>query len=486
MRTTTTFLCRLMPTVPKSEAVSIRPIFRCARLQHHFPLLRGFSFSDRISVEIRFLASLLVLLMLPLASQAVGKSLNDVLIAPDKQGAKITDWGYDIKEPGRDKLLTPALANDIFMSDQLTVLRVAIFGDDPNPAHPRPGVVVESFYADQLSAMANARKARSNVKFYADKKLSGLQTFPNWCKSDGGLLPLPYARMIADYLQFMKNHGYAIDMLGINCEPEANEGVFTAAKHIAVIDELRRLSKTKEFSFVMPPQIVGPNSLNPGFGFHKKGDAHGAQFIKDFDKHGSGNQLNILGTHWQHHSPGRPRENLDDFCHEARSRPTWNTEVHWKDQSGDVIADAENAMDGVFDCVDSGMTGFVWWSYHHEETSLKGSLIHRLTLSTLNSRPIDVDDLDGRTILVDGKLVTRGFRKGQNCTVWVVNNSTAAYSPCKFRLTTQTIAGNVTYTQWTANASVTGSATLADDKDFSIRIPEKTVTQVTFSISGGK
>ncbi|MCX7015766.1 MAG: hypothetical protein NTW86_24970, partial [Candidatus Sumerlaeota bacterium] len=294
------------------------------------------------------------------------------------------------------------------------------------------------------------------------------------------------ARMLADYLQFMKDHGFAIDILGINCEPEGNEGVFTAAKHKETIDELRRLSKSLGFSFVMPSRIVCPNTIDPGYGYDKEGNAHGAQFIKELNQNGWGDRLDVAGTHYYHGDAWRPRSDLDDFCREAGDRPKWNTEVHWKDQGADVMANAEKAMAGVFDCIDAGMTGFVWWSYRREETDLKSSLIHRLTLSTLGSRPIDVDDVDGRGMKVAGQLITRGFRKGLDVTLWVINNNeSTAYTPYRFNLATKTISGEVAYKQWTATAATTGAATRLSDAAFAADIPAKTITEITFSLAPG-
>ncbi len=382
------------------------------------------------------------------------------------------------------KRLTPKLAKELFVTDQMTCLRVAIYGDDKHQAHPSPGVVVESYYADQLSAMTNSRNAKSNILFFANKILDGTTTFPHWCKNSDGILPLAYARMLADYLQFMKMHSFSIDILGINCEPEANESMFTAAKHKATIDELRRLSKSPEFSFIMPPHIIGPDTITCGYGF-AQGNAKGAQFIKDLKDTGNRSCLDMVGTHYYHGDSWRPRSSLEDFCHEAGNRPKWNTELHWgkRYQGNDVIENAEKSMDTLFDCIDAGMTGFVWWSYKRTEDDLAGSLNHRLTLSTLHSRPIDMDDLDGRSIIVPGHLVTRGFRKSQDITLWVINNSNAVYAPCKFRLATQSIADKVVYTQWTATGSKTGAATRIDKQNFSVGIPVKTLTQISFSLT---
>ncbi|MCX7015738.1 MAG: hypothetical protein NTW86_24830, partial [Candidatus Sumerlaeota bacterium] len=127
----------------------------------------------------RTVIAIVGLLLLPIAPHAASKGTGgDAVVYPDSLGAEITDWGYDIKQPGKAALLTPQLARDLFVTDQLTCLRVAIYGDKLAPAHPGPGVVVEKYYVDQLAAMTNAREARKDVLFYADKKLESQETFP--------------------------------------------------------------------------------------------------------------------------------------------------------------------------------------------------------------------------------------------------------------------------------------------------------------------
>src|ERR1700748_3839227 len=77
----------------------------------------------------------------------------DVTIHPDEQKQLISEWGFDIKQPGKAALVTPAFARTLFVRDKMTCLRVPIYGDEPHPAHPADGQVDGTYYQDILAAM---------------------------------------------------------------------------------------------------------------------------------------------------------------------------------------------------------------------------------------------------------------------------------------------------------------------------------------------
>src|SRR5712671_4681909 len=193
--------------------------------------------------------------------KCLASTSGDAIISPENQRQLITDWGYDIKEGGKAAGLTPSFAQTIFVTDGMTCLRLPIYGDTGNPAHPSSGVVIASYYAEVLTAITNARAARSNVLLFASKKLQGDTSFPAWVKDSNGIIPLQYALMLADFLQFMQRNGISIDVLGIDNEMQFNEGNITPDKYTQTVDALKDLATSR--GFVMPRQLIGPEDYGP-------------------------------------------------------------------------------------------------------------------------------------------------------------------------------------------------------------------------------
>ncbi|MCX7012346.1 MAG: hypothetical protein NTW86_07255 [Candidatus Sumerlaeota bacterium] len=399
-------------------------------------------------------------------SPALAKTDGDAIIDPDARTQLITDWGYDIKQPGKAETLTPEFAQSLFVDDKMTCLRVPIWGDVKHPAHPADGEVVESGYQAVLNAMANARNARKDVVFFASKRLEAKQSFPDWVKDANGVVPGPYAHLLADYLKFMKDHGFAIDILGIDNEMEYNEGKITPEKHKAIIDELKSLAASRGFAM---PKIIGPDGYGPK-----------ADWLTTLTESGWGDRLDMAGTHYypKWRKPGK----LEPWVKAAGDRPKWHTELHWDKvvAPNDILDTAEKAFAAFFDCTDSGLSGYVWWSY--VRTGVKGELEQALTQSTAKTRPIDVDDVDGREIKY-GTLITRAYREGDRIVVWAINNNAKkAYDSYGFRLANGAIDGDVAYRQWTNSESTAGQATKSGDNGFQLTLPAKTFTQITFEL----
>ncbi|MHC4174007.1 MAG: hypothetical protein ACYTBX_07820 [Planctomycetota bacterium] len=398
---------------------------------------------------------------------------GDAIIYPTIRKQLITDWGYDIKWKQKGKDLTPSYAQTIFVTDKFTCLRLPIWGDARHPAHPADGVVVASEYQSTLNAMTNARNARSDVVFFASKKLNGQTSFPDWVKRSpsGPIIPSQYARMLADFFEFMESNGFNIDILGIDNEWEYNEGDITPQRHKDTIDELKSLAVSRGFTV---PLIIGPDMYGP---------KNGGPWLNTLVSNGWGDRLDMAGIHY--YPQWRPLANLQLFCQYAGSWPKWHTEVHWKnDASLDYIEEAELCLVAVFDCFDEGLSGMSWWNYQRS-SSTKGEIERKLTTTTIGSQPIDMDDIDGRYMNY-GDLITRAFIKGNQVTVWVINEPSTAYSSYGFSLNSGSITGLVDYIQWTDSTTSTGTATTINDKRFELTIPGHTVTLIEFLICGRK
>ena len=162
----------------------------------------------------------------------------------------------------------------------------------------------------------------------------------------------------------------------------------------------------------------------------------------------------MTGTHYY---PGsRPLNNLKSLVANGAPRPAWNSEVHWDNTVGDVMDDAEAALATLFDCTDSGLSGYVWWAY--TRTGVKGGLQKRFTTTTIGSRALNVTDSDGSAATL-GQVITRAYRSGTNLTIWAVNNTSNTYNPYRFNLARGSINGTVSFEQWNTDGSSTGLAT---------------------------
>src|ERR1043165_9818004 len=76
--------------------------------------------------------------------KCVASTSGDAILSPENQHQLITDWGYDIKEGGKAAGLTATFAKTIFVTDGMTCLRLPLYGDTVNPAHPSSGLVITS------------------------------------------------------------------------------------------------------------------------------------------------------------------------------------------------------------------------------------------------------------------------------------------------------------------------------------------------------
>ena len=256
----------------------------------------------------------------------------------------------------------------------MTCLRLPIYGDSVNPAHPSSGVVIGSYYTDVLTAITNARAARSNVVLFASKKLQGNTSFPAWVKDSNGIIPLQYALMLADFLQFMQRNGISIDVLGIDNEMQFNEGNITPDKYTQTLDALKALASVR--GFAMPRQLIGPEDYGPD-----------TSWISTLIASGWGDRLDIAGTHY--YPTARPLASLETLFKTAGARTVWNSEVHWDNNATpDVISQGEQAFATIFDCIDTGLSGYSWWAY--TRTGVQGDLERSITTSTLNTRPVDI------------------------------------------------------------------------------------------------
>lgn len=388
---------------------------------------------------------------------------GDAIIAPENQRQIITDWGFDIKEGGKAAALTSSLAQSVFVNDGMTLLRLPIYGNISVPAHPAPGVVVGSYYTDVLTAMTNARAANPNVLFFASKKSDSRNTYPSWVKdSSNKVIPSQYAIMVADFLQFMQTNGFTIDVLGIENEGYYTEDNMTPQQFSDTITALKGYASTN--GFVMPARTIWPEEYNP--------DTN--RILTASSLYGA--NLQIAGTHY--YPDARPLSSLQIFVNNAGGRPIWHSEVHWGTTHSDIISQAEQNFATIFDCTDTGVSAFAWWSY--TRTGIQGSLEQSIVSSTIGSRPVFIDDIDGTTNTL-GTLITRAFRRGQTIFVWALNNTATTRNGYGFKLDSGSIVGDVSYEQWNTSGFSTGLASIASTNTFRQTLAANTVTLFTLN-----
>jgi O-glycosyl hydrolase len=374
----------------------------------------------------------------------------------------ITDFGYDVKQPGKAKAFTAEDAKNIFGTDDFTCLRIPIWGDVKHPAHPTPGKIIDDFYEPVLNAMKRARAVKPDVLFFASKRLEGKQSWPDWTKDANGVMVEKYTAMLTDYLSFMHKKGFKMDLLGIDNEGEYNDGNITPEKHKAIIAAVKAFCATNGIPM---PQIIGPETYGP------KKDWFAGLF-----RIGGRDSLDIGGTHY--YPQWRKAAKYAAWAKAAGGIPLWHTELHWDklDAPKDLLDEAESAIATLFDCTDHGTTGFVWWAYTRK--GVKGEIQSALSSSLVHAQPLTVDD--GNPMMKYGSLFARAFKKKNSITLWAVNNSANAIKP-EIKINGAVASGNIAFRQWTRTGSSTDTSA-PTATGVSIAIPARTVTMITIPL----
>ena len=421
-----------------------------------------------------------------------------VQVDPAAQGPLIAHWGYDIKQVSKIAGLTPNHARNVFVKDNMNALRVSVWGNINQPAHPGPGQIDVGYYVydgtagslKMYTAMKNARDVRPDVFLFASKKLDTQNSFPAWTKDANGVIPGEYARMLADFLRFWehdttrKAESFTFPLLGIDNEIEYNEGDITPADHLAIVDALRVLSTqtgtvdlvdtthathpvvTVPAAFTMP-MIIGPEGFGPSW-----------TFVEDLlALPGGPASLDLIGTHY--YPQWRPYNKLADMIADGNGLTAWNTEVHWDNLSGqDDIGDSALALLAIFDNMDLGMTGFSWWAY--SRGGIKGGLKENITRRTIGARMVASDDEDG-TFSPDAQslLATRSFLQGSTLHIFAINDNDTDRPNLQFDLLSGTIASEVVRERWGESGGSTyyvkDRATVLDSDSFSDSVPPHSI-----------
>ncbi len=396
------------------------------------------------------------------------------IITFNNPGKLIDVFFYDVKYEIKN-IKTASEADEVFNIDDSNGLRIPILGTGPANAHPSEGVVVDEMYSKVLTSIDLAKEIRGTKELFvfASKKLEGQKSFPDWVKDSNGIIPEKYAILLADYIEFMNSKGVQIDYLAIDNEFVYNEGNITPEKYAQTIAGLRSLAVTR--GFVMPLLVgyedYGPNKRN---------------WVKNLMDNGWGDTVDIYGTHY--YPQYRPKDKLITDLNLMDTRPFWSTEPHW-DSKADIndFDEAEQAICALWDQIDVGMTGFMWWAYDFSNSNLRSKLIRAFSVPLLGSRPINITDIDGEEIEELGKLQTRAFIEDKTITVYAVNMNSTLRDEYTFKLEGSTIDGKISSIQWTETASINGVVRLidpvGDDANiFSLSLPQRSISRFIFTI----
>lgn len=423
---------------------------------------------------------------------------------------------YDIKGGAT---VTETTAELLYGEEKMNGIRIPIYGNyDDNGniiGHPSKGTVKEEDYSAVLTSVENAKRYNPDIKIFASKKLNGKNSFPKWTRNQSGngytgVNDANYAGMLMDFLRFMKGKGIEVDVLGIDNEPDFNEGQITASKFKNIVGILK--TEISEEGLRMP-QFIGPERYNP------QTYASGSFLYDLFNENDGESSLDIYGTHYypRHHYYSMNKNLKDEFAAIAeKGKEFWATEPHWDNDDiakADPMGHARMAICTLWDQTDLGMDAFMWWGYPTGYIDLRANLMHDISTTIYGSQPIRMEDHDGVELMdnkdhtgkwtegrqkpnndpvFDERLHTRAFIKnGNEVNVYFINvrynediSEGVSYDDYLVKLDAA-IDGEVSYKQWTDNtpvSGVTGKATKINNDMFSVDLPLRSITKVTFKI----
>jgi O-glycosyl hydrolase len=400
-----------------------------------------------------------------------------VLVHFGDAGQTIRHWGYDVKQDGRSKALDPALADELFDQIGLNMLRVPIRAAD---AHPSAGVsnIVDSAYARDLNAIANAKAASPHVALFASLKLDGDHSFPDWVKSGGEVDAPHYATLVENYLDYMASHGVTIDWLGVDNESKFNEGNITPAKYDAIVSRVKTWCNGHG---VTVPGFIAPENYGP---------AEDTPWLDQlWGTRGRFENVDRVGVHYySQHRDGAYAASLRALGDHAHGKYLWDSELHWNDTNGDGVHfdDLMLGMLTVMDHFDAGFHAMSWWAFQPRSSGTKaGHVMSELVTSTLGAAPLRTDDGDGSSV-AGGKMSTRALKNGPNrVTLWVVNEDGTKDSKWT-EIEGQKLA-SASFVQWSSMGPIAGTmgkATIIKENRacFSMTYPWHTITRVTVTL----
>jgi O-glycosyl hydrolase len=419
-----------------------------------------------------------------MAGTVVSTMAETVNIDPDtKAGATVRYFGWDLKG-WRSVADTPEKARTLYAGTRANLVRIPIFAQ----AHSADGSVDRTAYEAMLTCMRNIREVNPEVKIFAGLKLKNEDTFPDWVGSDeaGKIFgktvkkpdPARYARLVADYIGFLRDEGFAIDYLGLGNEVNS---ALTVDRHIDTARLLRQELERRGYE----EKFLGFKQIAPdSFGL---GGAN--RFAAEIVAAGALDTVDIFGSHFY---PDKNSGNLDQWrtLAETAPLPLWHTELHMRRSEDETnVTKIRDALAVVFATNKAGVEGYVWWGRGINDQGMD-DLVKRKVINTI---------LGGHAVETSGAYFAKGnkpreplyqaFRVDDEVTLWLCNSG-AARRDLRVNLEGRK-PGKITSGFWTGPNTITaesvGQLTIHADPDaagFTIaEVPENSLATVTFTLS---
>ncbi|MDB4942719.1 MAG: hypothetical protein JWP97_2253 [Labilithrix sp.] len=394
-------------------------------------------------------------------------------------GSQVGKWGYDIKQDGRSKAMSPALAKEIFVDIGMNMLRVPVRAADAHPARGVENIKVGE-YAEDIDAIKTVMAARPGVEIFASVKLLGPKSFPGWVKDGGEVDAGKYSALLESYLAFMASKGITVDWLGVDNERRFNEGNITPGKYNAIVANVKAFCREKNLKV---PGFIAAEDYGPGE------DVPWLQNL--WQSNAQFQHVDHVGVHiYSKHRDAGYVAQMQRLTQADHGKGLWDSELHWNDQNDDDnvgFDDIKSGMLTAFDHFDDGYKAVSWWAFQPRSRGSKSAYVmSELVSSTIGANNLPTDDFDGKAPAM-GKLTSRAFKNGPNeVTLWVANLDDKDRKDQKTEIANQKVAG-AAYVQWSSSSRPegrSGNASLAkkDKSVFAMDFPANTITRVTVSV----
>ena len=345
-------------------------------------------------------------------------ALETITIDPSQQtGAKVEYFGWDLKE-WKNNATPIRKAEALYGENPANIVRVPILG----LAHKKNGSIDKELYGPMLESIKNIKSTNSDVKIFASIKLKKEKTFPKWIDSaENGIIfkvpvkrptPKKYAKIVADYIEWLRKHRIAIDFLGLNNEvsdaltPELY--IETATLLMEELKQRRVPEKYSSFKFV----------AGEGFGIPIS-----VKYVKKIKEKQALQYADIFGSHFYPDLNSGAIKDWDTLAAIDPSRPTWHTEIHMRssDQPTKNINKVRNALALLFKTNQSGSQGYIWWAGTPDETLFSNLIRSKMIISLLNGSCIQTS---GEYLAKDnkaGKEIAQATRVDDTVWLWYFN-----------------------------------------------------------------